>query len=67
MYVRIIPVRYDVTRTGCRVTVREEDYERVILESFWPDAIRVRDWSPRPRDNQGEGEEGARAPSDDDA
>ena len=65
VFLRIIPVRYDNTRTGCRLTVSEEDYERVIRNSFWPANVKVRDWIVRPRDNGNEGD-GGRAPSDND-
>ena len=58
VFIRIIPVRFDCTRTGCRLTVKEADYERVICEEFWPDHISARDWTPRPRDNAGNGGEG---------
>ena len=66
VFIRIIPVRYDCTRTGCRLTVSEADFERVILDSFWPEDIRVREWTPRPRDNNGNGAGGEDQPSDND-
>ena len=61
VFIHIIPVRYDCTRTGCRLTVQDEDYERVIEDSFWPENINARDWTPRPRGN---GEGGQRPQSD---
>ena len=51
VFIRIIPVKYDDTRTGCKLTIVDEDYERVISEDFWPDDVTVRDWTPRNRDN----------------
>ena len=54
IFIRIIPVKYDCTRTGCRVTVVEEDFERVLMNDFWPENIRVREWTQRPRDNDNE-------------
>ena len=65
VYLRAIPVKYDCTRTGCKLTVCEEDYERVIDDEFWPEDISVRDWTPKVRDNQNNGD-GVRPPSDDD-
>ena len=53
VFIRSIPVKFDCTRTGCRLTIVEEDYERVILNSFWPQNIRTRDWTPRPREDKG--------------
>ena len=51
VFIRIIPVRYDVSRTGCKLTIKEEDYDRVIMSDFWPEDVTVRDWTPKPRDN----------------
>ena len=56
VYICIIPVKFDCTRTGCRLTVRDEDYDRVIENEFWPENISARDWTPRPRGNAGGGQ-----------
>ena len=64
LFVRIIPVKYDCTRVGCRLTVSEEDFERVIDEEFWPEDVSVREWTQRPRDNRGNDAPGPRPPSD---
>ena len=61
VFVRNIPVKFDCTRTGCRLTVNEEDYERVILNVFWPENIKVRDWTPKPKDNR-DNEDGGDGP-----
>ena len=70
VYIRIIPVRNDQTRVGCKLTVVEEDFERVVDSEFWPDNISAREWTPRPRDNNGNNNGnnggGGRQPSDDD-
>ena len=63
-YIRIIPVRYDYTRAGCRLTVRESDFNMVIRNNFWPDEIRAREWKPKPRENNENEGRGPRAPSD---
>ena len=65
-YIRIIPVRYDDNRAGCKLTVVYEDFERVLDEDFWPENITVREWTPRPRDNRGNDEGAGRQPSDED-
>ena len=62
IFARIIPVKYDQTRSGCKVTVLEEDFENVVDSDFWPDNITAREWTNRPRDNNGGA---ARQPSDD--
>ena len=59
VYTRLIPVRFDSTRTGCRLTVREVDYNRAVQNDFWPDHIKAREWTQRPRD--GNGNDGAEA------
>ena len=64
VFIRIIPVKFDDTRTGCRLTVSDDDYERVIMNRFWPDHIRVRDWTIKPKDDEGKEGDGARQPSD---
>ena len=51
VFIRNIPVKFDCTRTGCRLTVRDEDYDDVIMNSFWPEHISARDWTPRVRGN----------------
>ena len=66
VYIRIIPVKYDCTRTGVRLTVKSEDFERVIDESFWPDLITVREWTQRNRDNRQNDNGNGRDVSDDD-
>ena len=54
IFIRIIPVRNDSTRTGCKLTIKEEDFERVIQDDFWPDDVTVREWTPRVRNDEGE-------------
>ena len=54
-FIRLIPVRYDFTRTGCRLTVRERDFSKVVRNTFWPDNIKAREWTAKPRDNQNNG------------
>ena len=64
IYLTIIPVKLDDTRVGCRLTVKEEDYNRVMSEEFWPEDVSVREWTQRPKDNRGNDGAGARPPSD---
>ena len=66
VYIRIIPVKFDCTRTGVRLTVKSDDFERVINESFWPDLITVREWTQRNRDNRQNDNGNGRDASDDD-
>ena len=53
VYIKLIPVKFDDTRTGCRLTVKEDDFKRVVREEFWPDHIKAREWTQRPRDGYG--------------
>ena len=66
-FIRIIPVRYDSNRAGCKLTVVEEDFERVLDDEFWPDNITVREWTYRPPDNRDNDDGGATDSSDDNA
>ena len=60
IYIRLIPVKFDCTRTGCRLTVKEGDYEDVLDDDFWPEDVYAREWR-RNRDN----DDGDRHPSGD--
>ena len=53
IYIHLIPVKFDCTRTGCRVTVRECEFDRVVEDDFWPEDVSAREWTPKPRDQQG--------------
>ena len=64
VFIRIIPVKFDSTRVGCRLTVREADFFDVMQFDFWPDNINVREWTPRPRDNNGDEGQGEEPSSD---
>ena len=61
IYIRLIPVKFDCTRTGCRLTVKECDYDDVLNDDFWPDDVYAREW----RRNKDNDEEGDRHPSGD--
>ena len=52
VFIRIIPSRYDSTRAGCKLTVREDDMDAVLTSDFWPNGVRSREWVYRSRDNQ---------------
>ena len=53
VYITLIPVKFDTTRTGCRLTVKEEDFDRAVRDNFWPDHIQAREWTPTPREGYG--------------
>ena len=44
-----IPKAKNRVEAGCKVTVKIEDYERVMNPRFWPSDTTVRDWEVRPR------------------
>ena len=50
-YIRIITSRFDQSRAGCRLTVKENDVDKVVSAGFWPDGVRAREWVCRNRDN----------------
>ena len=55
IYIRLIPVKYDCTRTGCKLTVKECDFEDTLDDEFWPDDVHAREWK-RNRDNDDDGD-----------
>ena len=53
LYMRIIPTKFDRTRLGCKISVKETDFERVMEDDFWPDDVTVREWVRKPRNEDG--------------
>ena len=45
----IIPVYRNKAKAGCKVTVWEEDSNKLNSEGFWPDDASIRLWEDRPR------------------
>ena len=66
VHIRIIPVRYDDNRVGCKITVVEDDFGYVVDSDFWPENISAREWTRRPRDDRGNDGDAAGQQSDDD-
>ena len=44
-----IPMNGSRIKAGCKVTVRDEDYDRALTLDFWPRGAIVRPWENRPR------------------
>ena len=55
--VNAIPYAPDDTQIGCKVTVKEEDYDTLLAKGFWPKPAFARQWYRKPRNN-GNGEDG---------
>ena len=55
----VIPVRDDDTQTGCKVTVREYDAEKLMADGFWPGGISARPWRFKPKPNDALNKKGA--------
>ena len=55
VFIKIIPVKYDKSQVGCKLSVVEEDFERVVDDDFWPEFVNVRPWvyKPKPGMNAG--------------
>ena len=47
----VIPVKDDDTQTGCKVTVRASDANKLMTDDFWPNGIFARPWRPKPKGN----------------
>ena len=44
-----IPVKNSRTKSGCKLTVHEADYDTAMDRDFWPRGSKVRPWRSRPR------------------
>ena len=64
VYIRLIPVKNDCTRTGCKLTVNEYDYDNLMQDDFWPENISAREWKPKIKGDKPEGDEVDRHYSD---
>ena len=53
IFMKIIPAKYDRAQVGCKIAVREEEFERVMQEEFWPEDVTVREWRRKPRGGNG--------------
>ena len=53
LYMKIIPAKYDRAQVGCKLAVREMDFEKVMDEEFWPEDVSVREWRKKPRNGGG--------------
>ena len=54
--VNAIPYAPDDTQIGCKVTVKEDDYETLLVKGFWPKPAFARQWYRKPRNNANEDE-----------
>ena len=50
VFMKIIPVKYDKSQVGCKLSVLSEDFERVLDPNFWPEFVTVRAWRYKNRD-----------------
>ena len=55
LFIKVIPVKLDNTQVGCKISVKEEDFDRIMSEEFWPEFVTVRPWVFRPKDGRGNG------------
>ena len=49
-----IPVKNSRTKSGCKLTVHEVDYDSAMCRDFWPRGSSVRPWRSRPRNDSNE-------------
>ena len=55
VFLNIIPVKYDKSQVGCKLSVLNEDFERVLDDDFWPEFVTVRAWRYKNRDGPNPG------------
>ena len=53
IFMKVIPAKFDPTQVGCKVAVREEDFQWVIQDCFWPEDVSVREWRRKPKGGNG--------------
>ena len=53
IFMNIIPAKYDKETVGCKIAVKESDFEAVMEETFWPEDVTVREWRRKPRNAMG--------------
>ena len=51
-FCRVMTNNYGSSTVGCRVNVREEDFNMLLDPEFWPADVEVREWLPRGRDRR---------------
>ena len=61
MFIKVIPVKLDKSLVGCKLSVLEEDFQRVIIDDFWPEFVTVRPWRYRTKAGQVPGDQGGNA------
>ena len=58
LFMKIIPAKYDKSQVGCKLAVKEEDFDRVMQDGFWPEFTHVREWKRKPRNGNGQDGQG---------
>ena len=53
LFMKIIPTKFDKDQVGCKIAVREIDFETVMDDEFWPEYATVREWVRKPRNGNG--------------
>ena len=54
-----IPVKNSRTKSGCKLTVHDSDYDAAMSRDFWPRGSMVRPWTQRPRGDVQEDDSGS--------
>ena len=54
-----IPVKNSRTKSGCKLTVHEADYDTAMRRDFWPRGCSVRPWNSRPRNESTDDDDGS--------
>ena len=54
-----IPVKGNRLKSGCKLTVRDSDYDTAMSRKFWPPGTSLRPWKQKPRSDSNEDDEGS--------
>ena len=52
LFIKVIPVKLDHNQVGCKIAVKEADFDTVMDERFWPEFVSVRAWVYCPREGR---------------
>ena len=50
-FMRIMPIQPGSDVANCRIAVAEEDCDKIMDDTFWPEKVTVREWHINPKDN----------------
>ena len=53
LFMKVIPAKFHSEQVGCKIAVNECDFNRVMLDEFWPEYTHMREWKRKPKNGNG--------------